>query len=377
MIDKPPVILQLLPSLKSGGVERGTVDMAAAIIKNGGVALVASAGGPMVSQLARVGAAHITLPLDKRSPWALWKNSRSIARLVREHNVDILHARSRAPAWSAYYAARKTGCRFITTFHGTYGLKNKLKRYYNAIMTRGERIIAVSHFIAGHITKNYVVDASRIRIIPRSVDLKLFSRSNFSRERMVSLTKEWRLPEDKPLILCPGRITRWKGQDVFIRALAALPHRNFIAVILGDDKGHENFRKELEALITKHQLEENIRLARHTQSMVEAYMLSRVVVSPSIEPEAFGRIALEAQAMGRPVIATAHGGSLETVIDEKTGWLVTPGDSTMLAQALEYALGLDDYTMEALGEAACENARRYSLENMCSATINVYKELLS
>ncbi|NBX03500.1 MAG: glycosyltransferase [Alphaproteobacteria bacterium] len=373
----PPVILQVLPSLKSGGVERGTIDVARAIVQAGGVALVASSGGPMAQQVTTTGATHITLPLHSKNPWTIWRNSHRIAKIVREQRVDIVHARSRAPAWSGWLAAKKMGCHFMTTFHGTYNIQNKWKQKYNAIMTRGERIIAISHFIVEHIKQNYP-DASpeKIRIIHRGVDLKLFHPVSYSPQRMIALAKEWNLPDDLPLILLPGRITRWKGQDVFLQALAKLPHRNFFAVILGDDKGHSTFRSELEKFIVENDLVGHVRIARHTSYIAEAYMLSKVVVSNSLEPEAFGRVVMEAQAMGKPVIATNHGGPRETMIDGETGWLVTPGDANELAFALDRALNLDDETSLAISKAAMANAQHFSMQAMCDATLSVYKELL-
>ncbi|MFW0776834.1 MAG: glycosyltransferase family 4 protein [Rickettsiales bacterium] len=373
---KPPVILQVLPSLHSGGVERGTLEIARAIMQAGGKALVASNGGPMASSLKHFGAEHITLPLHSRNPIRIWLNAKRLAKLIREHNVDIIHARSRAPAWSAKLAAEKTGCRFMTTFHGTYGLQNKYKKKYNSIMTKGERVIAVSHFIGEHIMQNYEMDQNKLRVIHRAVDLKIFNPASHSMLQMIELTKEWRLPESLPLILFPARITRWKGQDVFLRALAALPHRNFFAVLLGDDKGHETFRQELEELIVELKLEGHVRIARHTRQITEAYRLARVVVATSLDPEAFGRVVLEAQAMGKPVIATNHGGPMETVIPDTTGWLVTPGDVEQLSERIDYALHLDDKTLEWMREQAMHNAQNFSLDIMAEKTIAVYQELL-
>lgn len=374
---KPPVILQVLPSLKSGGVERGTVEIARAIVKSGGKAIVASAGGPMVSQLVACGATHVTLPLDKKTPLAIWRNAARLTRAIRQHQVDIVHARSRAPAWSALKAAKKTGCHFVTTFHGTYGLKGIGKRWYNSIMTRGERVIAISNFIAEHIRANYQVDPEKIRVIHRGIDLKVFNPFGHSPQRMIELAKAWRLPDELPLILFPGRFVRWKGQDVFIKALAKLPHRHFFAVLLGDDKGHENYRHELEALISKSGLEGHVRLAKHTHYISEAYMLARVVVATSLEPEAFGRVVLEAQAMGRPVIATSHGGPQETVVPGATGWLVPPGDVAALSEQIARALSMDDGMMQEMAEAAAHHAREFSLDAMCDKTLKVYAEVLN
>lgn len=373
---RKPTILQVLPELNSGGVERGTVDMAKAIRRGGGIALVASEGGSMLPQLTHAGIQHFTLPLASKNPWVIWRNARRLARLIREQHVDIIHARSRAPAWSAWLAAKRTGCRFVTTFHGTYGLSGFMKRQYNSIMTRGERVIAVSYFIAEHIRKNYRCDDARLRVVHRGVDLKLFNPFSHSPQRMIELSKEWRLPEELPLILFPGRITRWKGQDVFLKALAKLEHRQFFAVILGDDRGHESYREELERMIGELGLEGYVRIARHTHYISEAYMLARTVVSTSIEPEAFGRVVLEAQAMGKPVIATNHGGPQETVIADVTGWLIEPANPDMLALFIDHSLKLDDETLHWMAEQSVTNARQFSLDNMCAQTLHIYNELL-
>ncbi len=373
---KPPVILQVLPELRSGGVERGTVEIARAIVQAGGKSLVASRGGSMVAQLQKVGATHIQLPLASKNPLVMWFNSKRLAKIIRANNVDIIHARSRAPAWSAWLAAKETGCHFVTTFHGTYGIQNEWKRKYNSIMTRGERVIAISHFIAEHIKQNYEVDESKIRIIHRGVDLQLFDPVGHSPQHMIELSNEWRLPEDLPLVLFPGRFARWKGQEVFVKALAKLPHRNFFAVLLGDDKGHESYREEIEQLISSSGLEGHVRIARHTHYITEAYKLSKLVVATSIEPEAFGRVVLEAQAMGRPVIATNHGGPQETVIDKETGLLIPPNDVDELSKAIENVLAMPLDLQKQVERDAIANAKNFSLDKMCEKTILVYKELL-
>lgn len=375
-IKKTPVILQVLPSLRSGGVERGTIEIARAIAGKGWTSLVASSGGPMVGHLTSAGAEHIVLPLHSKNPLVMWNNARRLARLVRQRQVDIIHARSRAPAWSAFWAAKKTGCHFVTTFHGVYGLQNGFKRKYNAVMTRGERVIAISNFIAEHIRQHYGVDNSRLRIIHRGVDLKLFHAGNYSQQRMVELAKAWHLPDDLPIVLFPGRLTRWKGQDVFIKALQQLPHRHFFAVILGDDKGHAQYRAELENLIIGCGLGGHVRVVPHTQHITEAYRLAKIVVATSLKPEAFGRVPLEAQAMSRPVIATNHGGAQETVVPNVTGWLVPAGDAHGLAAVLNHALSMDEAELRWMGEQAEANAPQFSLEAMCEKTLKVYEELL-
>jgi glycosyltransferase involved in cell wall biosynthesis len=373
---RPPTVLQVLPSLRSGGVERGTIEIARELQQKGWRALVASEGGAMESQLARIGVKHIRMPLATKNPLKMWINAIRLEQVIHDYKVDIVHARSRAPAWSAWMAAGNAGARFVTTFHGAYSLQNRFKLKYNSVMAKGERVIAISHFIADHIRQNYRVPEEHLRTIQRGVDTKLFSPSNYAPQRMIELSKEWRLPEALPLILFPGRITRWKGQDVFLKALAKVPHRNFFAVILGDATEHPAYSKELEDLIHKLDLAGHVRIAGHTHHMTEAYMLAKLVVATSLDPEPFGRVVLEAQAMGKPVIATNQGGPQETVVPNVTGWLVTPGDINELESALAYALSLDEEVQQWMSAQAIANAKQFSTERMCEHTLAVYQELL-
>jgi glycosyltransferase involved in cell wall biosynthesis len=372
---KTPTVLQVLPALHSGGVERGTIEVARAIGKTGWKSLVASEGGQLTAALSYVGAQHFKLPLKSKNPLRLWRNMLALEELIRTHRVDIIHARSRAPAWSAWYAAKRTGIKFVTTFHGIYGLEKEWKRRYNAIMTKGDRVIAVSSFVAQHIRDHYPMDANKLRVIHRGADLKIFNPAGIHPQRMADLARHWHLPE-LPVILFPGRITRWKGQDVFIRALAQLPHRHFIAILVGDDSAHDSYRGELEKLIREGNLEGHVRMVGTTLNMAEAYTLARFVVATSTDPEAFGRVVVEAQAMGRPVIATNHGGARETVIDGTTGWLVEPGSVGTLTRLLEQALNLDEDTHRWMGEQAVANAQHFTSEMMCAKTLDVYREVL-
>lgn len=376
--NKQPVILQVLPELRAGGVERGTIEMAQAIQAAGWQSIVASAGGPMITQLTHTGARHIELPLQSKNPLKMRANARALARLIREQGVDIVHARSRAPAWSAFWATQKTRTRFVTTFHGTYsGNDNKWKHRYNSVMVKGDLVIAVSDFIAEHIRANYDVSPNRLRTIHRGVDTAKFHPEPALGRRSEELAKSWRIPDDKPIILMPGRITRWKGQEVLLRALSRLPHRDFFCVLLGDDAGHPGYRKELEDFIVKLGLGENARIAPNTPYMADAYMLAHLVVAPSTEPEAFGRIPVEAQAMGKPIIATDHGGFRETIINGETGWLVPAGDVDSLAATIEFALGLGEEELMHWGIRARQHAVDYfSSDLMKHKTINAYSELL-
>lgn len=372
-----PTILQVLPKLhQTGGVERGTVEVASAIVHHGWKAVVASAPGELCTSLARLGVTHIPCPLDTKNPWKIWRNARRLQRIIREHKVDIVHARSRAPAWSAWLACKRTGTIFITTFHGQYNIQNEWKRRYNAIMLRGRRVIAVSNFIKAHIIANYQVDERRIHVIHRGVDLAQFHPDKINRPSMAKLIEQWNLPAHLPIILFPGRITRWKGQDVFIQALAKLPHRNFFAVLVGDDTQHPQFRDEVEQLITQSNLEGHVRMVGSTPYMAETYQLSKLVVATSIEPEAFGRVAIEAQSMGKPVIATNHGGACETVAPGETGWLVEPGSIPELASAMEHALGLNEDALQQIGQNGMARATTFSTKQMCDKVLAVYAGLL-
>lgn len=371
-------VLQVLPALGAGGgVERGTIEVAGAIVEAGGRALVASAGGAQVHELARVGAEHITFPLDSKNPLVMRANIGRLVRLIQARRIDVVHARSRAPAWSAWLAARRAGVHFVTTFHGTYSAGNWLKRRYNMVMTKGERVIAISGFIAGHVRQLYGVPVGRIRVIHRGVDLERFDPRRVTAERVAALATEWRLTDGLPVVMLPGRLTRWKGQTVFIKALAKLGRRDVRALLVGSDQGRTGYRTELEALIAEHNLNTVARIVDHCSDMAAAYMLTDVVVSASTDPEAFGRVVTEAQAMGRPVIATDHGGARETVRNGETGWLVPPGDAARLAQALELALAMTPEERAAVAAAARAHvAATFDLQLMCARTLEVYDRLL-
>jgi len=372
---RKPTVLQVLPRLVTGGVERGTVDVAAALKAEGWTAIVASAGGPMVREIERAGATHMTLPLASKNPFVIRANIDRLASLIRRFDVDIVHARSRAPAWSARAAARRTGRHFVTTFHNAYGDGSLLKHRYNAVMASGERVIAISHFVGEHVAANYGVPPERLRVIPRGIDINRFDPGKVQPERLIALMKAWRLPESAPLVLLPGRLTRWKGQLVLIDAIARLNRPELHAVILGS--GNARYRRELEAAVERTGAAGNFRFIDDSPDMAVAYMLADVVVSASTAPEGFGRVVVEAQAMGRPVIATAHGGALETVRPGETGLLVPPGDAGALAEALAATLDLDPGTRLALARHQIAHAREhFSSALMTRRTLDVYEELV-
>jgi len=370
-------ILQVLPALVTGGVERGTVDIADAIVAAGGRAIVASAGGQMVTELNRAHAEHVTLPLNSKNPVVMFKNIARLAELIQREKVDIVHARSRAPAWSALSAAKAAGAAFVTTYHGTYGQSNALKRWYNSVMVKGERVIAISDFIAGHIRQIYGVATGRIRVIPRGVDLARFDARAVSQERMINLALKWRLPDGMPVIMLPGRLTRWKGQSVFIEAIEKLGRTDIQCLLVGSDQGREGYTGELKQEIKRRNLGSIVHIVDDCNDMPAAYMLTDVVISASTDPEAFGRVIVEAQALGRPVVATDHGGARETVIENVTGWLTPPGDAQALADAIAKALSLSATQRIELSARAIEHVRvNYSKELMSLRTLEVYAELL-
>ena len=372
----PPTVLQVLPHLGAGGAVEGAVQVARALVAAGGTALVASAGGPRVAELEAAGARHIALPLDSKNPLRMWRNASALARLAAACGADMVHARSRAPAWSAEAAARRLRLRFVTTFHGVYGHRGAAKRAYNAVMTRGDRVIAISEHVARHLREVYGAPPARIRVIHRGVDMARFDAAAVTPARKAALRAAWGLGGARaPLVMLPGRLTRWKGQAVLIEALARLERRDVRCVLVGDDQGRRRFRAELEAAIARHGLAERVRLVGPCADLPAAYALADLTVAPSTTPEAFGRVPVEAQATGCPVIASDHGGARETVRHGETGWLVAPGDAAALAAALATALAAPE-RRAAFGAAGRAHARaRFTAETMNSATLALYESL--
>lgn len=376
-LPKGTVILQVLPALNlAGGVERGTLEMAEAIVAAGGEALVASAGGPRVAELTALGARHVRLPLDAKSPLALWRNARALLRLIESEGVALVHARSRAPAWSAWWAARRAGVPFVTTYHGAYRENFPGKRLYNSVMARGDRVIAISGFVAGLIRARHAVEEARLRIIPRGVDPRRFDPARILPEDLARVQAELGLPPGAFVLLLPGRLRRWKGGEVALAALARLSGAEAWLVFAGGG-AERGFGAALRRAAAAAGLEGRVRFAGARADMPHLYALADVVLAPSLEPEAFGRTVIEAQAMGRVVIASAHGGAAETVAPGKTGFLVPPGDAAALAAAIETAIGLGAAGRAALGAAAREAVlARYTTRALQAATLAVYRELL-
>lgn len=372
-----PAILQIVPSLDAGGAERTTIDVAAALVREGFAALVASEGGRLVPELQAAGGELIALPMASKSPMTMIANAFALREIIRKRNVKLVHARSRAPAWSGLWAARMAGVPFVTTYHGIYNAGNALKRFYNSVMVRGDALIANSQWTADHIAREHGISRERITVIPRGVDLDEFNPDLVSPDRVSSLRAQWSASEGDLVILLPGRLTRWKGQLVLIEALALadLPHVR--AILAGDAQGRDTYEAELRAAIVAAGLSNSVFVAGHVRDMAAAYLASDIVVSASTDPEAFGRVAAEAGAMGRAVIATDHGGARETILPKISGILTPSGDVPALAAALKKLAAAGPTGRSAMGAAARAHiVANFTRERMCADTISVYRKLI-
>ncbi len=375
---KQPVVMQIIPELGAGGAEQGCLDVAAELVRSGAKSIVVSAGGTRVHELARAGATHITLPVHSKNPFVMWRNIGRLKSLIEKYDVDIVHARSRAPAWSAYKACQGTKVKFMTTCHAPYNISGEAKRFYNSSIIKGERVIAISEYVAQYLREQYAVDPSIIRVIHRGIALEKFHPTAVVPTHLISLSSAWRIPDGAPIVMMPGRLTRWKGHTVLIEAMEKLNRPDVFCVMIGSDQGRHEYRAELEQLITDKGLEGRVRIIDHCSDMPTAYMLSTVVVSASTDPEGFGRVPVEAQAMGRPVIATDHGGARETIIRGETGWLIPPSDPQALADALRDALALTPQQRAVLATRGMTHiANHFTRERMTDETLNVYAELMN
>lgn len=380
-------VLQVIPDLNSGGAERTTLDVARAIVDAGGTALVVSQGGQMVPELEAAGAEHILLPVKSKNPMTMFRNAGALKDLITARHVDIVHARSRAPAWSALRAARSAGVPFVTTYHGTYKQSNALKSFYNSVMARGDAVIANSRFIADLIAARHPFAEKRITVIPRGSDLKGLAPESVSALRQQTLKDSWGVPVGKPIVLNMARLTGWKGQKVVIEAMVHLRdmgHKDPVAILAGDAQGRENYAAELKQMIADNGLQDQVRLVGHCSDVPAALALADVSVVASVEPEAFGRAAVEAQAAGIPVIVSDHGAVPETVLappevgeEERTGWRVLPGDAMALAVAINTVFAQEPGMLDAMRMRALDHVQRnFSVETMCSRTLDVYVSLL-
>lgn len=381
----PYTILQVVPHLNSGGAERTTLEMAGAIVAAGGRALVATAGGRLAGEIERAGGEIIDLPVHRRDPFSIMVMSKRLETLIANENVDLVHARSRAPAWSAGMAARRKNRPVVTTFHGLHTATNPIKRWYNSGLVRSDMVIANSRFTADRIAETYQLAESAIKVIPRGVDLAAFNPSANMADRVNQLVKSWGLNRDDTAvkILLPARLTAWKGQEVAVDAISLLKSRvnagnlaDLTLVLCGGTQGNRAFESALRAKLDERGVRDMVHIVGETADMPAAYCWADIVLAPSVRPEPFGRTAVEAGAMGKPVIAARHGGAMETIIDRETGLLVSPGDASALANAIAETVS-DKQMRVGLGEQAKARVRAvYSSAAMCDATLSVYRGLL-
>lgn len=372
------IVLEVIPTLESGGAQLSVLETVQALTAAGDRALVASAGGRMVSRITSAGGIHLQLPLDAKNPLGIWRNAARLERVIGAQHVDLVHAHSRAPAWSALLAARRARVPFVTTWHGTYEETVPFKRHYNGVMAKGDRVIAVSHFIARAIAARHRVTAPRVIVVPPGVDVDRFDPEAVAPERGRDLRRRWEIPEGRPVIMLAARMTPWKGHAVLIEALARMHRTDVLCVFVGPLEGHERYVSHLRQMATARKIADRVRFVGGCDAMPEALMLADVVTNTSTAPEAFGRVVIEAQAMARPVVATAHGGAAETIAPGETGWLVPPSDPVALAAALDRLLAMDQGARQEIGRAArAAVMRSYSLSAMQSATVGIYRELLT
>ncbi len=380
-----PTILQIIPQLDTGGAEISTLEIAEALVKAGATALVATEGGRLASEVGRLGGEIVPFPAATKNPLKMWANAGKLASIIEQRSVALIHARSRAPAWSALIAARRTRIPFVTTYHGAYRSTNVLKNAYNGVMARGDVVIANSGFTAKLIAERHGTPAEKLRIIHRGIDRRKFDPVRVTPDRIEALRKAWGVKSNERVILQAARLAGWKGHRTVIEAIAQLAQQNALSdavvVMAGDPQGRDGYREDLLARIKAHGLESRIRLTGHCADMPAAFAAADLAIVASTEPEAFGRAVTEASAMGVPVIATNIGAPPETVVTgpgpERTGWLVRPGDAGALADAIRAATALSEGDRAALSRRAREHvARHFSIGSMQRATLAVYDELL-
>ena len=374
-----PVIVQILPALNRGGVERGTIEVADAIVKNGWKSVVISNGGLLTSQLKRVGATVYEVPVHRKNPFLWGSARRQVKRILQQEGADIVHVRSRAPAWIALPAANSLGIATVSTVHSKFAPANIFKKIYNGKMLKADRVIAISHFVENEIFTHYGKSgvAEKLSVIHRGVDLGMFDPKAVNQQRIIAEADRLGLPDDKSIIMLPARATSWKGHEILIQALAQLSDKDAILMLLGIEDGPPAYAEKLRTMAVRYGLGGRVRIGAGSRDMPAALMLADVVAMPSIKPEPFGRVAIEALAMGRPVVAFRHGGAVESIDEGRTGWLADPLSVDSLAEALQTALSLTPRKRRALAKDARQQMTdQFSKDMMCERTLAVYKSLL-
>jgi glycosyltransferase involved in cell wall biosynthesis len=378
-------VLQVIPKLGYGGAETGCYDIAHYLPENGCKSFIVTSGGELTKFINKEKVKLIKLPVQSKNPLLIILNTLALIFIIIFNNISIVHARSRAPAWSCLFATKITRRKFVTTFHGTYNFNNKIKKFYNSVMVKSNLIIAGSNFIFSHIKNNYsdYLDIkNKLLVIFRGINVDYFDPTTKTEIEEKKLLKNWGIIENKKIILLPGRLTSWKGQELFLEAInmvnIQLGYEAFYAVILGSDQGRDLFKKKLIRLSEQYRMTKQVKFIDHCKDMALAYKVSDIIISASIEPEAFGRVAVEAQSMEKVIIASDIGGSNETVIDEKTGYLFEAGNANSLSKKILKVLNLDDTTIKTIGTEGRKNiVNKFNVEKMCFSTYSEYKKLIN
>ena len=378
-------VLQVIPRLGYGGAEIGCYDLAHYLKEQKSSSFIATSGGELLKYIDKKKVKLFRLPVHSKNPLLILINIFILTFIVLFYKINILHVRSRAPAWSCYYVSKITRCKLVTTFHGTYNFNNSIKKYYNAIMLKSDCVIAGSNFIFSHIKEKYPDYISRIKkflVIFRGINTEYYDPDNVKESDRIKFLTKLNIEGNKKIILMPGRLTEWKGQEIFIEALNELKtkygYKNFIAILLGSDQGRKIYKKKLIRLIERFRLNNEVIFLEHAPSMPVAYSVSSVIVSASIEPEAFGRISVEAQSMKKPIVASDIGGSRETIVDNKTGLLFSSSNYHSLSEKLDFIFRLDDTSLNLMGNNGRKNVqKKFNVEKMCFSTYSEYKKLIN
>ena len=378
-------VLQVIPKLGYGGAETGCYDIAHYLPENNCGSFIITSGGELIKFIDKKKVRLIKLPVHSKNPLLILINGLIISLIILFYKIDIVHARSRAPAWSCLLASKLTGKKFVTTFHGTYNFKSKLKQFYNSVMVRSDLIIAGSNFIFSHINQNYskYLDLKKkLLVIFRGINVDYFDAGTKMENDEKRLLKTWDIHKDKKIILLPGRLTSWKGQELFLDAInlvnIELGYEAFYGVILGSDQGRDLYKKKLIGITEQYRMNKQIKFIDHCNDMALAYKVSDIVISSSIEPEAFGRVSVEAQSMQKVIIASNIGGSNETVIDGKTGFLFQAGDPKSLSRIILKVLNMNDASLKLIGSEGRKNIiKKFNVEKMCFSTYSEYKKILN
>ncbi len=378
-------VLQVIPKLGYGGAETGCYDVAHYLAENNCKSFIVTGGGELVKFIDKEKVKLISLPVQSKNPLLILFNAFALVFIILYYNISIVHARSRAPAWSCFIATKITFRKFVTTFHGTYNFNNKIKKFYNSVMVRSNLIIAGSNFIFSHIKDNYsdfLKVKQKLRVIFRGINVDYFDPTTKTDLEEKTLLKSWMIEENKKIILLPGRLTSWKGQELFLEAInlvnIQLGYEAFYAVILGSEQGREIYKKKLIRLSEQYRMTKQVKFINHCKDMALAYKISSIIISSSIEPESFGRVAIEAQSMQKLIIASNIGGSKETIIDEKTGYLFDPINPKSLSEKILKALNLDYDTLKTIGDEGRKNIiSKFNVEKMCFSTYSEYRKLIN